>query len=357
MRDLTSQWEAHRTPVLANYHNLYNPRIIEESGEYPFRMWFFGWAVEDSNPIGGGKYLGDAVYHARSKDLLKWEVYSGKDASGHLTWDTSQSPKLWAPVLSVDRKPFDNAANGDPSVVKRNGVYYMAFSSVGFDTKADTNPQHMYLINCIMGAKSSDGITWEKTKAPILIWDKEYENRWDIAGAGPNPQPPSDYYGSYHRPSLMYDRGRWKIWFDYYHPGTFVSMGYAENTGDFMNPADWKVVRSGKTPLLKDWPNPSVVRVGDRYYAFSDAPYYPAALGGDGRLITMAESHDGISWKVLGHIRPDGMESSHVPEAFVRKDRDGTWLYVFYSWKPETKSDKTWDYRYKQLRFVRRKMK
>jgi hypothetical protein len=154
----------------------------------------------------------------------------------------------------------------------------------------------------------------------------------------------------------MYDQGRWKLWFDYMRPGTFVSLGYAENRGDFMDPKQWKVLNCGASPQLVDWPNASVVKVGGRYLSFSDAPSYPGEMGGDGRQTTLAESPDGLHWTVRGHIRPEGRESSHVPEAFVTQVRGHTWLYVFYAWKPETVSDATWDFRYKEVRCMRQRV-
>lgn len=345
LRDLTAEWETPATDLLWGFRNLYNPDVVAVRGdeEYPFRMFLFGWAADDDNPGYPGA---DAVFVARSRDLLKWEVYSG-DAG----WDTTMTPSRWVPVLCADAKPYDNVHNGDPSVVVRDGTFYMAFSSVGFDTVTDADgTQHTCVISCVMGARSADGIAWEKTAAPILIWDQEYVNRWAIVD-GKIPGPPPGYQGSYHRPCLMRDKGRWRLWFDYFLEGTFVSMGYAENDGDFMDPADWKVVRAGDRPLLRDWPNTSVVRAGTEYYAFSDAPGYPTDWGGDGRQLTVARSRDGIEWEVQGHLRPCPGQSSHVPEALVHTDAEGTWLYLFYSWKPEVQP---WDYRYKSIRFMRK---
>lgn len=354
LRDLTCEWHFDHKAVLGPFHNLYNPCIVERPGEaYPFRMWFFGYAVADSNPWGE-RHLGDAIFHARSKDLRRWEVYAGKEEGGGARWDATGDAKLWVPVVSALDKGFEEAIAGDPSVVWREGWYHMAFSSVWFESHAETTPQHMYLIGCVMGARSRDGIHWERTKKPLAIWDKEYEVRMDAAGGV--FVKPEGYEGSYHRPSLMWDQGRWRLWFDYMLPGTFVSLGYAENRGSFMDPGQWKVLRSGEEPLLRDWPNATVVKVKGEYLSFSDAPGYPAELGGDGRMITLARSKDGLAWEVLGHVRPEGRASSHVPEALVLQRRGHTWLYVFYAWKPETVSDATWDFRYKEIRVMRRRL-
>jgi hypothetical protein len=152
---------------------------------------------------------------------------------------------------------------------------------------------------------------------------------------------------------LMWDAGRWKLWFDYFHPGTFLSLGYAENRQDFMSPSAWQVLRADQQPLLKDYPNPCVIKVGEKYCAFSDTPNHPESLGGDGRLLTVAESQNGVDWNYRGFIRPEGMASSHVPQALLLKVDGVEWLYVLYAWKPETAKDQQWDSRYKEIRTMR----
>jgi len=345
LTDLTGQWETPRRDLLWNFDNLYNANVLYFPGrEYPYLMWLFGWSAEDGNPAYPGA---DAIFHARSKDMLIWEVYSGNG-----TWDKTMDPSLWVPVLCAGTAPYDNVHNGDPSVVAKDGHYYMAFSSVGFDTVHKTDGDHTYVISCVMGATSDDGIHWQKTSAPILIWDQEYTNRWEILN-GQIPPAPRGYYGSYLRPCLMWDNGRWKIWFDYMLTGTFVSLGYAENQNAFMNPADWTVLRANTYPALHDWPNNCVVRVGSTYYSFADPPGYSAEYGGDGRLITMAKSINGWDWQILGHISPDGLDCSNVPEALVLHTEGRTWLYVYYAWRKNTAAGATPDFSYKKIRYMR----
>ena len=105
--------------------------------------------------------------------------------------------------------------------------------------------------------------------------------------------------------------------------------------------------------MLKDYPNPCVIKARGKYYALSDAPNYPEALGGDGRQLTLTTSPNGMDWSILGHIRPEGMASSHVPQALVLKTAGVDWLYVLYAWKPETVKGKPWDPRYKEIRTMR----
>ncbi len=355
--DLTAEWEKPRPTNLKDFYNLYNPRIVEVPGSvWRYRMWFFGWATGENNPQPpDGTLIGDAIYHARARALDQWEVYAGRDPRGHAVWDRSGDASRWVPVVrSKSECPWTNAAVGDPSVVYHRGRYYMALSAVGFEPHADVKPQRLYMINSVMGATSRNGIDWELTPRPIALWNREMSIRFDLND--PHARPPKGYYGGYHRPSLMLEGNRWKLWFDYYHPEAFLAMGYAECSGEFTRPEHWHVLRSGRHPCLMDWPNPSVIRVGKRYLAFADAPWYPSPYGGDGRLITMAESIDGLNWNTLGHIRPEGLASSHVPEAFLRTEPDGDWLYLFYAWKPETRPDTPWDFRYKAIRYVRKRV-
>ncbi len=352
MNDLTAEWEIDPAPILKGFHNLYNPDVVyEPESDYPLKMWFFGYAVEDVDP----RWPGDVIFFARAKGLHGWEVYAGGDR-----WQRDMDARRYVPVMVPPRDkplgagaPYDGMANGDPSVVRNGGLYHMALSSVGFQPRKDSSgKKRLYLINCVLGATSPDGIHWQKTSAPIAIWKNEYANSQEIVGS--EPVCPPDYYGSYHRPSLMFDEGKWKLWFDYYVPGTYLSMGYAENSGDFCDPAQWKIVRAENAPLIRDWPNPTVVKAKGTYYSFSDASKYPKSLGGDTRQITMAASPDGMNWTVLGHIRPHGCESSHVPQALVIEQSGKTWLYVFYSWKPAQRPNQPTDYRYKELRCMRK---
>jgi hypothetical protein len=354
--DRTAEWEKDPAPILGGFHNLYNPRILQEPGEeYPFKMWFFGYAAEDNNP---GHHGGDIIYFARAKDLHSWEVYGGE--KGWLK-TVPGDPPVWpdprdyAPVLAPDPEAFDNMACGDPSVVKRDGRYHMAYSGVRFDTwPGPDGTDRLYLMDSVMGAVSDDGIRWERSKRPLLLWSRELENPWELVVKDGEviDSRPDNYYGRYHRPSLLFDEGRWKIWFDYFHPGTFLSMGYAENDGAFLDPDAWRVLCADEQPLLKDFPNPNVIRIGDTYHAFSDATGYPPEMGGDGRQITVASSSDGLTWSVLGHLRPEGTASSHVPETALLDTGSGPRLHLFYAWKPAQVEGQPWEFRYKEIRMV-----
>ena len=315
-RNLTEHFTVNENPILYGFYNLYNCEVVKvEDKEYPYRMFIFGETHKES------EYLGyDSIYHARGKDLNNWEVYSGNG-----TWDSTMDPTKWVPVMVRDDKSYDSIHNGDPTVVYKDGVYHMAFSSVGFDNRDGIT----YIINCVMGAVSKDGINWTKTNEPILIWDKEYIEGWDAR----EPKPPS--VGGYHRPSLTWDEeeDKWKIWFDYYLPGTFLSMGYAVNNGEFMEPSHWQVLHAGENPQLKNWPNPEVVKINGRYYAFSDCTDFGAQLGPQNdRQIVMAYSTNGYDWKVIGRMLPEDKKyGTHLPQTFVEEVDGELVLHIFYS--------------------------
>ncbi len=317
-------FERNERPILEGFYNLYNPEVERcDDPEYPYRMWIFGESTGSKDDPDTGY---DSVFHARSKDLLNWEMWCG-DENGENVWDASGDPALWRPVMRRSDKSYDSIHNGDPSVVYKDGTYYMAFSSVGFDEREGIT----YIVNCVMGAVSSDGIHWTKSRAPLLIWDREYTEGWEAG----TPAPPST--GGYHRPSLLWDNeeGKWKIWFDYYLPGTFLSMGYAVNNASFLEPDDWQIIHAEDNPQLRDWPNPEVCKIDGKYYAFTDAGGFGTSRGGaqNDRQLIMAVSENGWDWHVLGRMLPEDKQfGSHLPQTFVMTESDGVkWLYLFYS--------------------------
>lgn len=340
--DLTGDWELLPDPLLWGFHNLYNAHVLQvDDGDYPYRMWLFGWASQEGNPGHPGY---DAIFHARSADMRHWEVWAGDGQ-----WDATMTPERWEPVLSPGDTRYDNFHAGDPSVVRHEGLYHMAYSSVGV-AEPPGQPGELQVISCIMGATSPDGIHWERSPAPILTWPETDRQSW-LLEDGQIGAAPEGHMGSYHRPSLMRDGDRWRIWFDYFLPGTFVSMGLAECGGDFLDPRAWEVARAGDEPLLRDWPNTSVVKSDGTYMAFADPPGYPAEWGGDTRQLTMAVSPDGVSWRVVGHILPLPGDSTHVPQAAALEVDGQAWLYLLCAWKPPSDP---WDYRYKRIRALRR---
>jgi hypothetical protein len=312
--------------------------------EFPFKAWFFGWATPGKycNPGFSGC---DAIFAARSHTLDSgWEVYAG---SGK--WDGTMNPHRWVPVITAQNFYYDQWHNGDPSVVRLGDRYFMAYSSTGFnkDGRPYGEPGDKDgSFQCTMGATSRDGIDWQRSMAPILASPEE-------SRTPTLPHLDGHLYGTYCRPSLLYEDGRFKLWFDYITPRGF-SMGYAENQGDFLTPKEWQLIRAGRHPCLENFPNPDVVRVDDLYYAYGDPSGYGPPDSWTGRKIVEAVSVDGLNWVVLGYVDPDpDTPAIHVPEGFVWREGQTTWMYVFYACQ---RGGKPYDFRYDRIRFMRRKI-
>ena len=152
------QWQRDKGSRLTNFNNMYNPCVVETGGNYRYRMWFFGWAANHSNKNIPGS---DAIFHARSRDLRSWEVFSKAN-----TWDKTMNPKKWAPVLHASDRWYEAWHVGDPSVVLRDGQYHMAYSATSKHfSKRPGYPATM--VQCVMGAVSGDGIHWKKLNQPL----------------------------------------------------------------------------------------------------------------------------------------------------------------------------------------------
>lgn len=341
-------WQRREEPVLENYYNMYNPCVVETDGPYRYKMWFFGWARDLCNPGFPGC---DAIYHARSRNLVDWEVYCGPGV-----WDATMSPHLWRPVLAASGRWYDGWHNGDPSVVEHEGRFYMAYSA----TSEPFAPREGYfasMVCCVMGAVSEDGITWRRSDRPLLFREQD---TWPPAGD-------ADRVGDFHRPSLMREDGKWKLWFDYMIPEGRTHLGYAVNRGDFMSPGGFVVQNDLAQPLLKDWPNPSVIKYNGVYHCFSDPPGYPLdpAAAGDPqarpwltRQLCEAVSSDGMNWRRVGYIAPDSdADACHVPEALLHEEDGQRFLYLFYATQRGYKDrENGYDYKYDRIRFMKRRI-
>lgn len=320
--------------LVEGFCNLYNLHILrEEDGSYT--GFLFGWAVTPCNPGYDGC---DAIYLARGDALTgPWEVYAGEAG-----WNADR-PDTWLPVVTAGDQPWDQWHNGDPTVVRVGGMYYLAYSATGdnldgiaYGRPGDTDGS----ILCVMGATSADGITWHKSPNPILIHEPDL-------GAASTPEGDAHLYGSYHRPSLLYEDGIWRLWFDYWAGAAKgVSVGYAECLGAFLEPSDWTVLHAGESPVLPQFPNPDVVRVGDLLLAFGDPPVGRTGHGWIDRKITVAASLDGVDWLVIGHLDPpEGVPAIHVPEVIV----DDGQLWLCYATQ---RGGEPYDYMYDSIRLV-----
>ena len=321
----TSQWIKGEI-ILTNAFNMGDGQVLYDPSDlaFPYKMWMYGWATEVCND----KYPGcDAIFYARSSNSHQWQVYAGKTSTGSPKFDTTMNPAMWVPVMTAQNKYFDQWHNGDPSVVKANGVYFMAYSALGFDKDGiigedpkDTDNDFLD----VMGAVSSDGINWQRRTMPLLVSPIEYGALEPVSNT------------MYHRPSLMYEDGKFKIWFDYWADNTMgLSTGYAELAGvassaTFLNgiPA---LIRSGSNPVIAQWPNPTVIHVGSMYYSYADPPQYADSSPQGAwiaRKITEAVSPDSINWTVTGYIDPESdCAADQIPEAYYTGDGN---IYLTY---------------------------
>ena len=338
--DFTHEWEVGTSAVLWNFQNCYNSCVVYHPADtaYPYKMWFFG------NPTGP---VNDKIYFARSASLTSgWQVYRGNGQ-----YDTTMTPSTWVSVLPQGSgTAWDNAATGDPAVVLKDGVFYMAYSAVNFRTEGG----QLHVTNSIMAATSTDGINWTRSTAPIIIWENE------VADGPVGSSLPADYQGFYHRPSLIWMDTYWRCYFDYYRTvvGQAVGlgpMGYAECSvnGNFLTPANWTYLARDDNSLLVRWGNPNVKKVGNTFYSAADACWFNG-LGGDGVKTCLATSLDGIFWNEQGMVQPNGGDCTDIPEQLVYSDPDGngTWLYLFYAWRLQSPYGDPPNY--KEIRWMRK---
>lgn len=362
--DASKGWERSEKNLITNFYSMYQPEVVyvpewdTEEG-YPYIMWFFAWAyTQENDPQGAypGYAGGDAIFTARAKNPEgPWEIYSLDYETGEYFWDTEMLPFYWYPVIECQDTWYDSWHVGDPSVVYRDGQFYMAYSAMGCDE--DMIPAHKPgdtdgNTGCIMGAVSSDGIHWTRSAQPLIVWSGE-------KGYNENDNY-NDYLGGHQRPSLMFEDGKWKMWYDY----RYNQIGYAECSGDFMT-GTWKETVTGKKGLLYgvDF---DVVKIGDIYYAYGDPyvswvgvkdkdiPYYsddPSQWSQ--RQIVEYQSRDGINWTATGYFLPDtGYDANQIPQVFL--DRKENRVYIFYATQRGKKYSSSYDWRWDNIRCMSR---
>lgn len=304
-------------PMLSGFGNMYNGKIVKDVSDtqFPYKIWFFGWSSADCNRHVTNVGC-DAIFFGRSKDLFNWQIYAGKDFRGRPLFVSKNLVKRWMPVFTARDKFFDQWHNGDPSVQKVGDLYYMVYSITGSDLDGiqEGHPGDKDKdISAIGGAVSKNGIDWVRSKNPIMI------SKHDIG----SDDPQND--GLYHRPSLLVESDKVRMWFDYWTDDGGLSMGMAEldysgtlTADKFLN-NQWIIKQGKEFPAIKNFPNPSVVKFGNKYYAYADPVGYKT--GWSGRQTVEAVSDDGLNWKITGYINPlktnIDCADYQVPEATV----------------------------------------
>jgi len=144
-----------------------------------------------------------------------------------------------APVLG--RNPYDPHLCASPSILVENGLWRMWYVSGVRWVIENGRPKHFYHIKY---AESANGIEWRPTGRVCI--DFKSSNEYAIA-----------------RPSVLYDAGRYRMWFC--SRGAKYRIGYAESH----NGLDWKRCdeNAGIEPSDSGWDSdelayPFVRRVG-----------------------------------------------------------------------------------------------
>ena len=367
---LDEHWSRSENNLITNFYSMYQPEVVyveawDDGVNYPYLMYFFAWAYTHENEPAGsypGYPGGDAIFMARSKSVEgPWEIYAVNRATGEMYWDTQQNPETWEPVIVCQDQWYDSWHVGDPSVVYKDGVFYMAYSAMGTDE--DGIPMHLPgdtdgNTSCIMGATSTDGIHWTKSESPLVVWDKE-KGFNEVVYA-------KDYLGGHQRPSILYENGVWRMWYDV----RYNEYGYAECEGDFMDASAWTEIYNGENPYrYQDGRKFHVVdidveKVGNMYYAYADpyiswygiidealAYYEDDPSNWAGRQIVEYQSSDGIHWEATGYFRPDSeYDSIQIPQIF-HDEKNGR-LCLFYATQRGKLESDTYDWRWDNIRVM-----
>ncbi len=199
--------------------NIYAPEILYENGVY--KMWYGGQAPDGS----------DRIHMATSTDGITWN-------------------KLGVVIDSAEATHVN-----DPSVVKVNGTYYMYYTDAR--SIAGTVLDRIYL------ATSTDGQNWAKQGRALDTGAQAWNNY--VVG----------------RPSVLYEAGQWKMWFDTIsldpqYPARYV--GYATSSdGRAWNMRPQPVTTGGAVDVKK---------IGNTYFMLQEWQ--------QGTLLLV--SNDGVTW-------------------------------------------------------------
>ena len=207
--------------------NIYAPHVLWHQDQW--WMWYGGQGAD-------GK---DAIFLAWSQDLVTWSKYGNPD-----------------PIPVVDHAASNHV--NDPSVVWAQGMFYMYYTEAPIGEEDEV---HL--------ATSADGITWEKQGAVI---DVGAPGSWE-----------SDRVG---RPSVLYEEGEFRMWYDGQIYGVARHVGYATSSDGLT----W--TKHPNNPILLNEGAIDVAKVGDRYVMLVE-----------GHTGTRSyHSSDRLSWNLQGTV-------------------------------------------------------
>ncbi len=186
----------------------------------------------------------------------------------------------YGPVLEGDPSPARDARIASfPSVIKRNGTWYILYEGASYTTLAIHGELRL--------ATSADGIVWKKHKDPIWIPSAD----WQIVNIG--------------TPTLWEENGIWYIIYHGYN-GTHLQLGILSGPSLFnLSPANHNL------PIMTNGPGPddfdsgsigkrSICKEGNVYYMVYEgsSPEHPTlGWGGSHWGIGLARSSDLVNWE------------------------------------------------------------
>lgn len=247
--------------------NIYAPEVHREAGRW--RMWF-GAQAKDGH---------DRIHLAESEDGVAWKSLG---------------------VVLED--PDANHVN-DPSVVKVDGQYWMYYTRATQDIRDE-----------IAVVTSLDGVHWTN---PQVVLRPSQSPHWDSLLVG--------------RPSVLYDEGRFRMWYDGRKdlpegapaknvptsPRSVRAVGYAESNDG----VTW--IKHQSNPVFGvDAGGIHVNRIGNGYLMV-----YESREG-----TRWANSHDGLAWTNRGLLVPRSGSPEdlhgHVTPFLFQAQKTGASLFV-----------------------------
>jgi hypothetical protein len=192
-------------------------------------MWFGGQGSDGH----------DAVFLAWSADLIAWQMHGGA-----------------TPIPVVDHGASNHV--NDPSVVRVGDTFYMYYTEA---PTLENDEVHL--------ATSTDGTSWAKQG---VVLDVGPVNSWEPDRVG--------------RPSVLYEAGEFRMWYDGQIYGEGRHVGYATSPDG----VSW--TKHGDNPVVLNEGAVDVDRVGEFYVMLTEA--------GDGTKLYVAT--DPVSWQYVGKV-------------------------------------------------------
>jgi len=147
-------------PILAGFHHVYQPCVVETGGDWRYRMWFFGWAAAPR------------IRTTRAAMRFTWRgpttCGSGRSMAATATGSAHpMSPPRGHPS-SAPRTVVRRLAQRRPVRGAQGGplLHGLQRDLGGYWGGRGLSVPHGLLCD---GAVSDDGIHWTKSSAPLLI--------------------------------------------------------------------------------------------------------------------------------------------------------------------------------------------